>query len=183
MAEWQAFILPIVVFLPVLAAATLTSVGIILSLFGLNGLPESVWRIVGLGAAIATFLLILLGVVFDFDPEVLGLQHVSAFAGPESVDVRLLFGVDGIGLCFMLSTAAIVPLVMLLAEREVEYSIRSWVLACLLLESTLLGALVSANWFGFIFFWTAALVPVLLWIGRWGRAGRCPEEDEPKPVG
>jgi NADH-quinone oxidoreductase subunit M len=72
----------------------------------------------------------------------------------------------------MLSTSGIVPLAMLSARTQAGDSFRAWVLVCLLLETTLLGALASANLLCFIFFWAASLIPILLWMGRWGSRGR-----------
>jgi NADH-quinone oxidoreductase subunit M len=84
----------------------------------------------------------------------------------------MLLGVDGIGLCFIASTAGLVPLAMLSSRSEIRDSVRSWVVACLFLESSLLGIFASVNFLSFIFFWSASLIPVLFWMGRWGGRGR-----------
>ncbi len=162
----------VVVALPSLAALALMATAIALGLVGLPILPEAIWRAVGLAASFATFALMLFGVTLGFDPEALGLQHLASYMWSESFGSRLLFGVDGIGLCFMLSTTGLVPLAILSARFEIRESVRAWVLVCLLFETTLLGALASANLLTFIFFWAASLIPVLVWMGRWGGAGR-----------
>ncbi len=158
----------VVVALPSLAALALMATAIALGLVGLPILPEAIWRAVGLAASFATFALMLFGVTLGFDPEALGLQHLASYMWSESFGSRLLFGVDGIGLCFMLSTTGLVPLAILSARFEIRESVRAWVLVCLLFETTLLGALASANLLTFIFFWAASLIPVLVWMGRWG---------------
>jgi NADH-quinone oxidoreductase subunit M len=61
---------------------------------------------------------------------------------------------------------------MLASWRRATDSLRSRVFVCLILESSLLGALASANLLSFIFFWALALIPILLWMGRWGGVGR-----------
>lgn len=167
-----AHLLIAVVGLPAVVALALGGSAIALALSGLPALPERVWHAMGLATAFATFALMLFGVGFGFDPETLGLQHVASYTWSEAFGARLLLGVDGIGLCFMLSTAGIVPLAMLSAARERRDSVRAWVLVCLFLETALLGTLASANLLAFIFFWTASLVPVLVWMGRWGGLGR-----------
>jgi NADH-quinone oxidoreductase subunit M len=170
--ELSDFLLTAVVFLPACVALVLVASAIALEIVGLPALPESLWRSAGLAAAFGTLGLMIFGVAAGFDPEQLGLQQVESFAQSETFGAKLLFGIDGIGLLFMLSTTALVPLAMLSSRGEVKESVRAWVLVCLLLESALLGALASVNLLAFIFFWAVSLIPVLLWMGHWGGAGR-----------
>jgi NADH-quinone oxidoreductase subunit M len=170
--DWTNHLLAIVVMLPAIVAFGLVASGLLLGFVGLPALPEAVWRAIGLTATIATFVLMLGGIGFGFDPERIGFQRVEFFGWSETLGAHLLLGVDGIGLCFLVSTAGLVPLAMLSSRSEVRDSVRSWVFTCLLLESSLLGALASVNFLSFIFFWATTLVPVLLWLGRWGGIGR-----------
>lgn len=170
--DWTNHLLAIVVMLPAVAAFGLVGCGLLLGFIGLPPLPESVWRIIGLATMFGTFALTFVGLGFGFDPERIGLQHVEFFGWPETFGAHLLLGVDGIGLCFLVSTAGLVPLAMLSSRSEVRDSVRSWVFTCLLLESGLLGTLASVNFLSFIFFWATSLVPILLWLGRWGGIGR-----------
>jgi NADH-quinone oxidoreductase subunit M len=170
--DWTNHLLAVIVMLPAVAAFGLVGCGLLLGFFGLPPLPESIWRIIGLAAMFGTFALTFVGLGFGFDPERIGFQHVEFFGWPETFGAHLLLGVDGIGLCFLVSTAGLVPLAMLSSRSEVRDSVRSWVFTCLLLESGLLGTLASINFLSFIFFWATSLVPVLLWLGRWGGIGR-----------
>ncbi len=172
MSDWSSHLLLIVVATPAFVAFALMGSGLIQGFFGLPPLPEAAWRGFGLVAVIATFLLAFIGIGLSFDPEWIGFQHVEYFGWSENFGAHLLLGVDGIGLCFLISTAGLVPLAMVSSRDEVRGSVRSWVATCLLLESGLLGAIASANLFSFIFFWGMALVPILLWMGRWGGPGR-----------
>ena len=158
--------------LPAAVAAALLVCGLLLGLAGLPALPESVWRGIGLVASIATFAITLLVVVPAFDPEQLGLQLVESVHLAGSAEVHLLFGLDGIGLCFMLSTAGLVPLAMLSVRGGTIESVRAWVLVCLCLETALLGALAAASWLAFLLCWSLGLVPILVWFGCWGGEGR-----------
>lgn len=170
--ELSEILLTAVVFLPACVALVLVASAMALEIVGLPALPESLWRSAGLAAAFGTLGLMIFGVAAGFDPEQLGLQQVESFAQSETFGAKLLFGIDGIGLLFMLSTTALVPLSMLASRGEVKESVRAWVLVCLLLESALLGALASVNLLAFIFFWSVSLIPVLLWMGHWGGPGR-----------
>ena len=170
--DWTNHLLVLVVMLPALVALGLAASGLLLSFVGLPAMPEAAWRVIGLAATIATFVLMVVGIGFGFDPEQIGFQNVEFFGWLETPGVHLLLGVDGIGLCFLVSTAGLVPLAMLSSRSEVTDSIRSWVFTCLLLESSLLGAIASVNFLSFVFFWATSLIPVLLWLGRWGGIGR-----------
>ncbi len=170
--DWTNHLLVSIVMLPALVAFGLAGSGILLGFVGLPGLPETGWRAIGLAATIATFVLMVVGIAIGFDPEVIGFQFVEFFGWQETLGAHLLLGVDGIGLCFLVSTAGLVPLAMLSSQSQVQDSVRSWVFTCLLLESSLLGALASVNFLSFIFFWATSLIPILLWMGRWGGIGR-----------
>jgi NADH-quinone oxidoreductase subunit M len=170
--DWTNHLLVSIVMLPALVAFGLAGSGILLDFVGLPGLPETGWRAIGLAATIATFVLMVVGIAIGFDPEVIGFQYVEFFGWQETLGAHLLLGVDGIGLCFLVSTAGLVPLAMLSSQSQVQDSVRSWVFTCLLLESSLLGALASVNFLSFIFFWATSLIPILLWMGRWGGIGR-----------
>ncbi len=170
--DWTNHLLVLIVTLPALVAFGLVGSDLLLGFFGLPALPETAWRVIGLAATIVTFVLMLVGIGFGFDPEQIGFQYVEFFGWPETRGAHLLLGVDGIGLCFLVSTAGVVPLAMLSSRYEVRDSVRSWVFNCLLLEFSLLGALASVNFLSFIFFWATSLVPILLWLGKWGGIGR-----------
>jgi NADH-quinone oxidoreductase subunit M len=172
MMEWSNHLLGIVVMLPAAVAVGLVGSGVILGFVGLPPLPERAWSAIGVAAAIATFMIAAFGIGVGFDPERIGLQFVERFGWPETFGAHLFLGVDGIGLCFLVSTAALVPLAMLASASRVQESIRSWIFTCLMLESTLLGTLASINFLSFILFWAASLIPILLWMGRWGGVGR-----------
>ncbi len=165
-------ILLAVVALPALVALGLVGVGLVQAFAGLAPLPERVWRGAGLATGFATFALTLFGVAFRFDPERLGYQLVASVGGALADEPRLLLGVDGIGLCFLLSTAGLAPLAILSSRTETADSVRSWIFVVLMLESSLLGAITSLNLYGFLFFWAQTLLPILHWLGRWGGEGR-----------
>ena len=170
--DWTNHLLVLVVTLPALVAFGLVGSGLLLGFIGLPALPEAAWRGIGLATTMVTFVLMVGGIGFGFDPERIGLQFVEFFGWPETLGAHLRLGVDGIGLCFLISTAGLVPLAMLSSRSEVQGSVRSWVFTCLLLESSLLGTFASVNFLCFIFFWAMSLVPILLWMGRWGGIGR-----------
>ena len=172
MSSFPDAILLAVVALPALVALALVAIGLIQGFAGLPPLPERVWSGAGFAAGAATFVLAVTGVALRFDPERIGHQFVVAVGGALSDEPRILLGVDGIGLCFLLSTTLLAPLAILSSRTETGESVRSWIFVVLMLESSLLGALVSLNLHAFLFFWAQTLLPILHWLGRWGGEGR-----------
>ena len=172
MAGEADILLSIIVGLPAAVALVLAGIGLLLAFVSAPSLPPRVWRDVGLLVALANFGFAAIGLGLGFDVERIGFQFVQVFGWSEALGADLVLGIDGIGLCFVLSTAGLVPLAMLASWRTMKESIRSWVFVTLFLESSLLGAIASANLLTFAFFWALALIPILLWLGRWGGAGR-----------
>lgn len=170
--DWPSFWLPVVVGLPLAAALGLAALALLMAFLGLPALPPRAWRAAGLGAAMLNFGLSCAGAALTFDAERIGFQSVQRFGWSEALGAELILGVDGISLCFLLSTAALVPISMLAAGRSSAGFVRSWVFVSLLLESSLLGAIVSIHFLSFVFFWALALLPILFWLGRWGGEGR-----------
>ena len=168
----EPVLLTSLVALPALTATTLILIGLSLMVMGWSPLPSSVWRTTGLLASVLTFLAALHIAFVGFDLETIGLQAVEQYPWAPVFGISLGFGADGIGLCFLVSTAGLFPLAFLAARNEVETSTRAWVVCVLLLETTLLGGIASTNLLVFVSFWTASLVPILLWLGRWGERGR-----------
>lgn len=164
----------VVVALPAAVALLLLFAGLVQGLFGLPALPETAWRAVGLATSTLNFVVAGIGLGLGFDAERLGLQLVERIGWRELEGLQWVLGVDGIGLCFLLSTAGLVPLAMLASRSEAQGSARGWVVNVLLLETSLLGAIASANLLAFVFFWALSLLPVLVWLGRFGGADRAP---------
>ena len=172
MLDLERHLLATIVALPAATAFALVGVGLVLNILGLRALPEVAWRAMALAATGLTFALVIVGLTFGFDPEQIGLQFVEVVGWGGNFGARILFAVDGISLCFIVSTAGLLPIAMLSSRTEIRDSVRSWVMTCLLLESSLLGLLASVNFLGFIFFWATSLIPILLFLGRWGGVGR-----------
>ena len=169
----ESFLLTAIVALPAATAAAMVVLTLALQIVGGPRLPNSVWRGLSLASTLLAFAGSVYLVIEVFDVEQLGLQVVESISWSPALGATLTFGIDGISLCFLLSTTALVPLALLSArEEESAADLRARILVTLTLESALLGSLVAANLLVFIFFWAATFVPILLWLGRWGGVGR-----------
>ena len=77
-------------------------------------------------------------------------------------------GVDGISLLLVLLTTFLMPLVLLVAGRDVTKRVKEFLVFMLFLETGMLGAFVALDLFLFYVFWELMLVPMYFLIGIWG---------------
>jgi NADH-quinone oxidoreductase subunit M len=148
-------------FLPLLSGAVL------LALHATVGVPERLFRALGLGASLATFALSLL-LWQGFDVTQPGYQFVEWRPWMPEWGIHWFVGIDGISLLLVVLTTFLVPLVLVASWNDVAKSLRSYVFFMLFLETGMLGAFVSLNVFQFYVFWEVMLVPMYFIIGIWG---------------
>ena len=86
------------------------------------------------------------------------------------VDYRM--GLDGLNLWLVLLTTFLVPLTMLATWKSLEKREGRFAGLFLLLETGVLGALLSQDMLFFYLFWEAMLIPTTFMIGVWGREDR-----------
>lgn len=156
-------LLSIVTFTPALA-------GLILAVFlrGADEMAQRNARWVALFATGLTFVMSLF-VVFGFDPDAPGFQFPEERVWMFGLQYKM--GVDGLSVMFVVLTAFIMPLVIA-ASWEVVHRVKEYMISLLLLETFVLGALMSLDLVLFFLFLEAATVPLFLLIGIWGGAGR-----------
>ena len=171
-AALESGLLVSVIALPAATAIGLLVVSIVLSAFNERGLPASVWRFASLGAAAFAFAMAVWASLVRFEPERLGLQAVERIPWTPAFGIELVFGLDGISLCFLLSTSGLVLLGILSSWWERDDSERTRLFVTLWLDSALMGGILSANVAVFVVCWTLAVGPSLVWLGRFGAPGR-----------
>lgn len=76
-------------------------------------------------------------------------------------------GVDGVSLCLIMLTTALLPLVVVAAE-SIRNQTRGYLCCMLLLEAAVLGSLVALDLLLFYLFWELMLAPLFFIIGIWG---------------
>ncbi|MEE8386307.1 MAG: NADH-quinone oxidoreductase subunit M, partial [Dehalococcoidia bacterium] len=158
-----------VTFLPMATAVALLASGAIASFaFRSEGLPATVWRAVGLGSSLLTFVLSVLGLWGRFDPEQTGYQLVEHIAWLPEYGINYFVGIDGISLVLVLLTTFLMPVVFLASWNDIRKSLRSYVFFMLFLETGMLGAFTALNLFQFYVYWEIMLIPMYFIIGVWG---------------
>ncbi len=80
--------------------------------------------------------------------------------------------VDGISLWLVLLTTFIVPIAAWVSFGPITTRLKEWCFALLLLEASIVGALVSLDLFTFYVAWELMLVPMYVMIGVWGGTNR-----------
>jgi NADH-quinone oxidoreductase subunit M len=81
-------------------------------------------------------------------------------------------GMDGIAASLLLLTVFLGPLVVLASTTYITHRIKEFHLALLVLQTTMLGALVSLDVLLFYVFFEAMLIPMYLLVGVWGAEDR-----------
>ncbi|GIW21695.1 MAG: NADH:ubiquinone oxidoreductase subunit M [Candidatus Sericytochromatia bacterium] len=93
---------------------------------------------------------------------------------PISIDLGIYYniGVDGISLLLILVTTFFVPISILTSWNLKLDKLRTFYSSILMLESFMIGTLISLNMFFFYIFWELMLIPVFLLVGIWGENDR-----------
>ncbi len=103
-----------------------------------------------------------------FDPGEGGFQMIERVAWIPRFGVSYFLGIDGISLLLILLTTFLVPLVLVAAGDSVRSRLKGYLVALLLLETTMLGTLAALDLVLFYVFWELMLIPMFLIIGVWG---------------
>jgi NADH-quinone oxidoreductase subunit M len=157
----------------------LTSMGI-LPLIGaglIALLPVSNARLVKQSALLVSLLVAALGITmtFGFDRGATGFQYVERYSWIPSLGISYQLGVDGISLILILLSVLLVPIVILAGWNESEggrFSVKTFYILILVLETMMIGVFAATDLFLFYVFFEAMLVPVYFLIGGYGSGAR-----------
>lgn len=161
--------LTIVTFLPLLSAIALLFV------------PKEQMNIHRMGALIASLgvFVLSLPIMLLFDPRTSlqpGPFTFQMIEGPlewiPSLGISFAFGIDGISLWLVMLTTFIMPIAILSTFSQEKRNVKEYMISLLILETGMIGALVSIDVFLFYVFWEMMLIPMYLIIGIWGSEDR-----------
>ena len=125
---------------------------------------------IGFGGTLFTFFASL-QLFFGFEPTSPHMQFVQrAFWFPE-LGISYALGVDGISVLLVMLTTFLMPLIIIGSE-SIKRSPMGYVICMLVLETAMLGTLMSLDTFLFYCFWELMLFPMYFIIGIWGGARR-----------
>ena len=157
----------------------LTSMGL-LPLIGaglLALLPATNAKLVKQSALLVSVLVAALGITMTigFDRGVTGFQYVERYSWIPSLGISYQLGIDGISLILILLSVLLVPIVILAGWNESEggrFSVKTFYILILVLETMMIGVFAATDLFLFYVFFEAMLVPVYFLIGGYGSGAR-----------
>lgn len=126
---------------------------------------------VGLGLSVLVFLASL-PLLAGFEADVVGYQFEQNVPWLEDFGIHYHVGIDGFSLWIILLTTLLTPLCILVGWNSIRERGAEFVAAMLVLETGMIGSLVSLDLILFFTFWELMLIPMLLIIGVWGSEER-----------
>ena len=96
------------------------------------------------------------------------LEFFKNYKWIEPVFDSAIFAVDGISIFFIILTALLTPICILISWNSIRSSIKEFLLCLLVLEMFLIGVFTIVNIIGFYILFEAILIPMFLIIGVWG---------------
>ncbi|KFA86947.1 complex I subunit 4 family protein [Archangium violaceum] len=107
-----------------------------------------------------------------FDPSGAEFQLEYRTRWLEQLGVSYHIGADGLAISLLLLTVFLGPLVVMASQTYITERVKEFHLALLVLQTVMLGALVSLDVLLFYIFWEAMLIPMYLLVGVWGAEDR-----------
>jgi len=167
MGSLDEHLLTIVTFLPLATGLALLVLSAVTTLLGARAFPALMWKALGLGSTLLTFLLSL-RLFGAFDATETAYQFVEHAPWIPEYGVSYFVGIDGISLLMVLLTTFLMPIVLIASWKDIARSVKTYVFFMLFLETGMLGAFVALNVFQFYLFWELMLIPMYFIIGIWG---------------
>ncbi len=109
---------------------------------------------------------------FLFDKSTYLMQFTEQHAWIPALNINYSLGIDGISILFILLSALITTLSILVSWESIRTKVKEFFIAVLLLEGAMIGVFCALDFFLFYIFWEAMLIPMFLIIGIWGGPNR-----------
>ncbi|MFH1810081.1 MAG: NADH-quinone oxidoreductase subunit M [Pseudomonadota bacterium] len=113
-----------------------------------------------------------LAILYWFDGSQGSMQLVERHRWIPSIGAGYHIGVDGISVFLLLLSTLLTPIALLGSMNSIQHRVKEFVICMLLLETGMLGALVSLDLLLFYLFWEIMLIPMYFLIGIWGYQDR-----------
>ena len=110
-----------------------------------------------------------------FDKSVKTMQFTQSNSWISAFNINFAVGIDGISLVLILLSTILVPIVVLATWHESDggrWSVKTFYVLILILETMMIGVFAATDLFLFYVFFEAMLIPVYFLIGGYGSANR-----------
>ena len=158
-------LLSLLTFLP------LVGVVVIMSMRGDEAVVANSARWTALWTSLIVFVLSLLLWV-DFDASHAGFQFTEILSWLPQYGVELPMGVDGISVMFVLISTRLTPIAILSSWNRGGGRVREYMIAFLVMETTMIGLFSALDFILFFVFFEAVLIPMFIIIGVLGAERR-----------
>ena len=167
--NFNSWILPILLLLPLVGAAGILTLGRLVPAGDAAAAARSARQVRGL--ALAWFVLealLSLGLWWSVDPSASAWQAYVDLPWIPIWGARITLGIDGIAMMLILLTTLIMPLAVLGGWTSIREKQHSYYALLLVLTTGMLGVFMSLDLLLFFVLWELMLVPMYLIIGIWG---------------
>tara|TARA_B100001750_G_C15494996_1_gene593578 strand:- start:95 stop:1645 length:1551 start_codon:yes stop_codon:yes gene_type:complete len=124
---------------------------------------------VNVGGFISFSVLILsLILLFRFDGSNPDYQFVEQYVWFDALNLSYHMGVDGISIFFIVLSALLTPICIMLCRQSIADRVREYVVALLVLETFMIGTFCALDGILFYVFFEGVLIPMFIMIGIWG---------------
>ncbi|MBU3646088.1 MAG: NADH-quinone oxidoreductase subunit M [Candidatus Nanopelagicaceae bacterium] len=140
-------------------------------------LPAANSKLIKQAAFVISLLVAAVGfsAAFGFERNVTEFQYVERYSWIPGLGINYQLGVDGISLILILLSVVLVPIVILAGWNESEngrFSVKTFYVLILVLETMMIGVFAATDVFLFYVFFEAMLIPVYFLIGGYGSGAR-----------
>lgn len=159
-------ILSCLTFLPLLGAAV-----IFLVRCGNKQEDDRIIKIIALSTTAICFAVSLF-IWVVFDPNNPAMQLAEKRIWIDGYNIYYSLGIDGISLFFILLTAFLMPICILVSWDSIKARVKEYVICFLVLETFIFGSFLATDLLLFFLFFETVLIPMFLIIGIWGGENR-----------
>ena len=107
-------------------------------------------------------------VLAGFNDQQTGFQFAENKIWMPGLKLSYHLGIDGISIWFVLLSTFLMPICILASWSSITKRVKEYLIAFLILETTMIGTFVVLDTFLFYVFFEAVLIPMFLLIGIWG---------------
>ncbi len=96
------------------------------------------------------------------------MQFVEKVPWIKSLGINYFLGIDGISLLLVMLTTFLLPVCILASWKYIDKHVKEFMIAMLVMETSMIGAFVALDVILFYIFWEFMLIPMYFLIGVWG---------------